>query len=231
MLIKNLIYNLQTFRTRYLLFILLVFPLISEYLEDGHMPQNPRDWITEIIMTTVMGITVTIIYRQHLLLEKQSLLDHLTGIGNRRQLEQDVKREILRANRKNTGIMLIFFDLDGFKKINDTYGHEAGDKVLILFADGLSAFARKGLDFCYRFGGDEFALLFTDINNTELSDIENKIEERLANAVYSKLPEGVSASKGIVLLKENENYIEVLKRADEAMYRIKREKQLNSKSG
>ncbi len=225
-MMNNKMTKLFVFKCKYLLFFLLLFPLLSEYLEVGHFPVNPREWITEIVMTIIIGITILIIYRQFILLEKLSLLDHLTGIGNRRQFEIDLKREILRTTRLNTGLILIFFDLDGFKEINDIYGHEKGDKVLIQFAEELSIFARKGSDFCYRFGGDEFAVLFTDINNEEIINIENKIEERLRNIVFTKLPEGVSVSKGLVTLKENENYDELLRRADNAMYRAKRSKKV-----
>jgi diguanylate cyclase (GGDEF)-like protein len=217
------------FKRRYLLFTFIIFPFITEYIENGYFPIKPREWITEIVMTIIIVITIVIIYRQYILLEKQSLLDHLTGIGNRRQFEIDLKREILRTNRMNTGLVLIFFDLDGFKEINDIYGHEQGDEVLVQFAQALSIFARKGSDFCYRFGGDEFAVLFTDINNEEIFNIENTIEERLSNITFSNLPIGVSASKGIVILKENENYDELLRRADDAMYQAKRSKKISDR--
>jgi diguanylate cyclase (GGDEF)-like protein len=225
----KLISKSNIFKHRYLLFLFIIIPFITEYIENGHFPIKPREWITEIVMTIIIVITIKIIYKQYILLEKQSLLDYLTDIGNRRQFEIDLEREILRAKRINMGLVLIFFDLDGFKEINDIYGHEKGDEVLIQFAKVLSIFARKGSDFCYRFGGDEFAVLFTDINNEEIFNIENKIEERLSNIVFSNLPIGVSASKGIVILKENENYDELLRRADEAMYQAKRSKKISDR--
>lgn len=221
---KKLISKFHSFSLRHLLFLFFIFPIITEYFEEGRLPQKPREWTMIIVTTTIIGITMTIIYRQYLLLEKLSLLDHLTGIGNRRMFELDLKREIVRAKRKNTRIVLIFFDLDGFKEVNDTYGHNEGDKVLVQFASGLSAFVRKGLDFSYRLGGDEFAVLFTDINDTEITDIETKIDERLSSTIFKKLPHGVSASMGLVILEEDETPDGLLKRADETMYRMKQKK-------
>jgi len=212
-------------KSKYLLLLFLILPYLSEYFEDGHFPEEWRAWITEFIMTIVILIVLRIIYIQYALLEKQSLVDHLTGIGNRRKFELDINREISRTKRIHTGLVLIFFDLDGFKQINDIYGHEAGDKVLIQFARVLSVFARKGSDFCYRLGGDEFTVIFTDIKSDEINIIEKTIEERLSEVLSSKLPRGVSASKGIVILKENESYDELLKRADNAMYQAKCNKQ------
>lgn len=190
----------------------------------GNFPTKPGEWITEIAMVIIIGITILIIYQQYNLLEKLSLLDPLTGIGNRRQFELDLKREIARTKRMNAGLVLIFFDLDDFKEINDSYGHEEGDTVLVQVAQALSMFARRGSDFCYRFGGDEFAVLFTGIKNQEMFVIEKKIEERLSKIVFDNLPRGVTVSKGLVTLKENENFDELLKRADDAMYQAKRSK-------
>lgn len=151
-----------------------------------------------------------------------SLADHLTNIGNRRQFELDLKREIPRSQRLKTKLALIFFDLDGFKMINDTYGHKTGDMVLIKFAECLSLFIRKGVDFCYRFGGDEFAVLLTNISQEYEIDIEARIEHKFSEIISDKLPDGVSVSKGIVVIRENESYDEMLARADLAMYNEKK---------
>ncbi|MBN1385309.1 MAG: GGDEF domain-containing protein [Elusimicrobia bacterium] len=218
---KKIKSRLAIFSYKYVLLLLLLVPLTTEYLELGHFPENLRGWTTEIVMTIIIGTIILAIYRQYSLLEKLSVLDHLTGIGNRRQFEIDLNREILRTKRMKTGLGLIFFDLDGFKEINDRYGHKTGDNVLVQFARGLSDFVRKGSDYCYRFGGDEFAVLLTGMKNKEINKTESQIEDQLTKKVFSKLPEGVSVSNGFVLLKAGETYNELLKRADEAMYQAK----------
>ena len=207
--------------SNYLLYLLILFPTLTEYLESGRFPDTPRDFITDVVMTVVTAIIVIMINKRNKMIEHLSLRDPLTGIGNRRQFDLDIQQEVLRSRRTESGLGLIFFDLDGFKVINDTYGHKEGDHVLIKFAQKLSKFSRKGTDYCYRFGGDEFAVLLTNIDDDEIANISTKIEERLESIVYTKLPNGVSASKGVVFLNKDETHQQFLKRADEAMYQAK----------
>lgn len=207
--------------SKYFLYLLIFVPTLTEYLESGRFPDTPRDYITDVVMTVVTAVIVIMLHRRNNYIEHLSLRDPLTGISNRRQFDLDIQQEVLRANRTGNGLGLIFFDLDGFKAINDTYGHKEGDSILIQFSHGLSRFSRKGTDYCYRFGGDEFAVLLTEINNDEIVGISNEIEERLNSIVYTKLPNGVSASKGVVFLKSGETYQQFLDRADNAMYQAK----------
>jgi two-component system, cell cycle response regulator len=212
---------------KYLFFILLLVPSITEFLESGSLPHSGRDVITDVVMTVITAILVIAFIRHNQLIERISLQDPLTGIGNRRLFDLNLEKEVLRSKRINNRIGLIFFDLDGFKDINDKYGHKEGDNILIAFSNHLSHFSRTGTDSCYRFGGDEFAVLLTNINDDEMADIANKIEERLENTVYSNLPNGISASKGFVVLNKEETHEQFLKRADDAMYQAKRARYSN----
>jgi diguanylate cyclase (GGDEF)-like protein len=212
---------------KYLIYILILFPSITEYIESGRFPDSGRDLITDVVMTIITATLVIMFNRRNQFIENLSLQDPLTGIGNRRLFDLNLEKEVLRSKRINGGIGLIFFDLDGFKDFNDKYGHKEGDNLLIAFANHLSKFSRKGTDYCYRFGGDEFAILLTDINDDEMANIANKIEDRLENIVYSKLPNGVFASKGFVLLNKDETHEQFLKRADDAMYQAKRARKSN----
>ena len=207
---------------KYSIYLLVLFPTLTEYLESGRFPDTPRGFITDFVMTIVTAIIVTMLYRRDKFIENLSLRDPLTGISNRRQFDLDIQQEVLRSRRTQQGVGLIFFDLDEFKEINDKYGHKEGDNVLIKFAQRLSSFTRKGTDYCYRFGGDEFAVLLTNIDNDEIINTSNMIEDRLESIVYSKLPNGVSASKGVVFLNKDETHQQFLLRADDAMYKAKR---------
>ncbi len=207
--------------TKYIIFILILFPTLTEYIESGRFPNTARDFVTDAVMTILTAIIIIFLYRRNKFIENLSLSDPLTGINNRRRFDYDIQQEVFRSKRTKTGVGLIFFDLDGFKEINDKYGHKEGDNVLIKFAQNLSNFSRKGTDYCYRFGGDEFAVLLTSIDDDVMS-ISNKIEDRLKSIVYSKLPNGVSASKGFVFLNKDETHQEFVKRADDAMYKAKR---------
>jgi len=201
--------------------LILILPALTDYLEVGHLPGNPREVITETVLTIAIGLIIAVVFSQLRRLEDLSTLDHLTGIRNRRQFEIDLQQEILRAKRMKLGLGLLFFDLNRFKEINDRYGHKAGDRALIQFAQGLSRFARKGTDYCYRLGGDEFIVMLTNIKNDEIDAIESRIEERLMAEVSGRLPYGLSASKGFVIWKADETHEELLRRADAMMYREK----------
>jgi diguanylate cyclase (GGDEF)-like protein len=214
--------------SKYFIFLLILFPSITEYLESGHFPDTSRDYITDVVMTIVTAIIVVMYLRRNQFIENLSLTDPLTGIGNRRQFDLDIQKAISRSKRTNSGIGLIFFDLDRFKEINDEYGHKAGDNVLIEFADKLTKFSRKGTDSCYRFGGDEFAVILTDICDEDVDTISNMIDERLENIVYTDLSYGLSASKGVVFYNRDESHQQFLKRADEAMYQAKGSKWRNT---
>lgn len=207
---------------KYIIFILILFPTLTEYIESGRFPDTIRDFVTDSVMTIVTAIIVIVLYRRNNFIENLSLRDPLTGISNRRKFDLDIQQEVLRSKRTKSGVGLIFFDLDGFKEINDKYGHKEGDNVLIKFAQKLCGFSRKGTDYCYRFGGDEFAVLLTNIDDDEIINISNKIEDRLESIVYSKLPNGVTASKGVVFLNKDETHQQFLIRADNAMYKAKR---------
>lgn len=217
----NMMFSISTkFRRfkQYSLYLLVITPFLTEFMEDYYSAYPTAGWITEITVSILICVVVSVIIKQYNTLQLQSLTDHLTGISNRRQFEIDLQREIFRARRLKMKVALIFFDLDGFKMINDTYGHKTGDMVLMTFADCLTLFTRKGIDFCYRFGGDEFAVLQTNLSTDEETGIEDRIEQKFSTIISGKLPEGVSASKGVAVLQEDETLHDLISRADRAMY-------------
>ncbi len=213
---------------KYIIYLLILIPSITEYLESGRFPDTPRDFITDVVMTLITVIIVVMYNRRTQYIENLSLTDPLTGIGNRRRFDLDIQKAIMRSQRTNSDVGLIFFDLDKFKEINDKHGHKAGDNVLVEFADKLTKFSRKGTDYCYRFGGDEFAVILTDINNEDVDAVSNRIDEHLEKVVYTNLPYDLSASKGVVFYNREESHQQFLKRADDAMYQIKSSGRFNT---
>jgi diguanylate cyclase len=154
-------------------------------------------------------------------LSTQSLTDPLTGLPNRRALLQELERTLARAARTDTRVQVAFIDLDGFKKINDEYGHEIGDRFLFHFAHRLRAGVRIG-DYTARLGGDEFVVITPGNEPDEL-------RERIAQTTATNFRHGrvvieyAGASVGVVVSEPGEEDTEaLLARADAAMYAIKK---------
>ena len=159
-------------------------------------------------------------------LEHLSKTDGLTGMINRRALTDSLAYEIDRAKRYHSELALILCDVDNFKAINDTYGHDAGDRTLQALSATLKTLLRK-IDIAGRYGGDEFMLILPE---TTVSGAES-LAEKLLSAVRDtelRLPDGkhirLSMSIGIAGLeadREGENIDSFVKRADDAMYAAK----------
>ncbi|TRZ88807.1 diguanylate cyclase [bacterium] len=152
----------------------------------------------------------------------QATHDSLTGLPNRRLLETDLPRVIARTGRGHDSVVLVM-DLDQFKNVNDTYGHNAGDQVLIDLSKMLLNQFRKDNDRLTRLGGDEFAILFEDTDIGEAGTIAQRLCESVANSDFLPDRGGVriSLSVGLARIKERETPEAILSRADKAMYRAK----------
>jgi diguanylate cyclase (GGDEF)-like protein/PAS domain S-box-containing protein len=165
-------------------------------------------------------------------LARVSLLDPLTGLPNRRFLFDKIE-EAIRSNRRHAeGFGLLFLDLDGFKEINDTLGHSAGDSVLLSAANRIRDGARNA-DAVTRFGGDEFVILLQGISDyPALQTAARRIERRLGAPLAMRtrdsttlLEKGLPVSWGWSLFPEDGTGAEALLRtADTRMYAAKRER-------
>ena len=157
-------------------------------------------------------------------LTSEARTDALTGLRNRRSLEEAASAEVKRGTRIGATLSVIICDIDHFKQVNDRFGHEAGDKVLRTVADLLSGVARES-DMLGRWGGEEFLMLLPDTNENAAF----VVAERMRKAVEAaKMPiEGlrVTISLGVAELapggSEPERWQEAVRRADDAMYRAK----------
>lgn len=155
---------------------------------------------------------------------KQGNLDPLCNIPNRNLFIDWVKQEVIRSERNSTKFSLLFIDLDNFKEVNDTLGHNVGDKLLIQVSERLKQCIRNSDDIS-RFGGDEFTILIPHIN--DISDIEaicEKIIESMSKefkigheSVFTSVSIGVSSYPS-----DSKNITTLFKYADQAMYRSKK---------
>ncbi|RON05579.1 hypothetical protein BK659_20975 [Pseudomonas brassicacearum] len=162
-------------------------------------------------------------YREHLEEQRQkALIDPLTGLPNRAAWSERLEHEVAQWQQHGNSLLLAMLDLDHFKRINDNYGHLAGDKVLKIIASVLRKRLR-GTDFIARFGGEEFVLL---VPNTPLT-VGAKLAETLRAAIeacpfhFKGERVTITVSMGMTAFKAGEHSDLVLKRADQALYRAK----------
>jgi len=149
--------------------------------------------------------------------------DTLTGLASRHLIEDRLQNAISRAKRATKQMAVLFIDLDDFKQVNDTYGHEAGDDVLKVVADRILEIVRE-TDTVGRMGGDEFILIGDCLNRKQANQIAQRIVKSLAAPITCDSGvANIGASVGIALYPDNGNTPDALvKMADEAMYRIKK---------
>jgi len=157
-------------------------------------------------------------------LREQATHDPLTGLCNRRYLEENLGRELHRARRGNSPLCVVMLDLDNFKPFNDTFGHDAGDSLLRQLAHVLREKLRKS-DIACRYGGDEFVIVLPD---SSLADAERRLEQirvlvKDLQIRHSGPPrDTITISAGIVTASEhNSTAAELLQAADNAMYTAK----------
>ena len=155
-------------------------------------------------------------------LTHRALHDGLTGLPNRELFEDRLEQALARARRKTTPLAVLFVDLDGFKQVNDTHGHDAGDDVLVEAGRRLRALGRTG-DTVSRYGGDEFTILAEDVGD---ADAARHLGERVADELAKPYSGGIeiSASVGIAFAANPAATTPdgLIRRADHAMYRSKR---------
>ena len=150
--------------------------------------------------------------------------DSLTGLFNRHRLHEEMEKLIAEAERTSTQGALLFFDLDEFKYINDTFGHYAGDATLIRIATELSTLTRRN-EVLARLGGDEFALLIPQISDLkQAEDLAERVVQAIARLplIFEEQPLRVTISLGIALYPQHgTTIVELIAHADTAMYQAK----------
>ncbi|MBH3472776.1 MULTISPECIES: GGDEF domain-containing protein [Pseudomonas] len=162
-------------------------------------------------------------YREHLEEQRQkALLDPLTGLPNRAAWSERVEREMVEWQENGGHLAMAILDLDHFKRINDSYGHLAGDKVLKIVADQLRK-RLQGRDFIARFGGEEFVLLLPQRSPAAAAQVAEVMRATVEACPFHFKGERVviTTSIGLAAFRSGERADQVLKRADAALYRAK----------
>ncbi|MBM9511916.1 GGDEF domain-containing protein [Desulfogranum marinum] len=176
-----------------------------DYLSNVTYRMNSPTLVCETVIEEIVGL---------------SLRDGLTGLFNHTYFFQQIDLEVRRSLRYDTILSLLLIDIDNFKTVNDTYGHQEGDRVLAAMAKVLLVEARDS-DICCRYGGEEFAVIlpFTDIHATAI------IAERIRTKMAVQLPDGkeLTVSIGVASCgKAIRTYRDLVDKADAALYRAKK---------
>ena len=175
--------------------------------------------IISIGIVFISLILYLIIKNKNKELVKLSTTDELTNIYNRRKIEEVLQEEIYRSQKFNSNFALILLDIDYFKDVNDTYGHQIGDIVLTQFANILKDSLRK-TDFIGRYGGEEFMLICPGINENEIFKVIESLRLKIANANFKKVGKK-TASFGITSYRKDDKVETIIKRVDDALYQAK----------
>jgi diguanylate cyclase (GGDEF)-like protein/PAS domain S-box-containing protein len=149
-----------------------------------------------------------------------SLTDPLTGLANRRRLDEALRVETHRAQRYGGHLSVVITDLDHFKRVNDEHGHQVGDSVLHEFAHLIRAHCRD-TDLVARFGGEEFVILMPEVGTAEAQVCAERMRTALAQKIIPPLTQPITASFGVAEFMPGEGEGSLLRRADRALYRGK----------
>ena len=156
------------------------------------------------------------------------MTDHLTGVANRKHLDEYLAREWRRARRGDTALAIIYLDIDNFKLFNDSEGHAAGDRGLKRVAAQLKKIGRRGGDLAARYGGEEFVMVMADTNLEQASIVAERIRKSVsdlnithpANQPYDRVTVSIGLASDV---PSDDNTVEqLLERADQAMYKAKK---------
>jgi diguanylate cyclase (GGDEF)-like protein len=148
-----------------------------------------------------------------------SITDKLTGLFNRLKLDEALNDEFNRSNRSNRSFGIIIIDIDYFKRVNDTYGHQVGDQTLIQFAKILKDNIRK-IDILGRWGGEEFMIICSETDFEGTTKLAQSLREIISKYDFPTIG-NLSASFGVSIYDGDENIDKVIARADNALYKAK----------
>lgn len=211
-----------------LLIAYFIFRSLTRALENAHRELSERHRIEAELENAIVRLSDEIAERKQVQVElqEQAITDFLTGLFNRRYFFEIAEKEFAKAVRYDRPMSVIIFDLDFFKNVNDTYGHDTGDQALIQIGEMLRSKIRD-VDISARYGGEEFIVLLPEMNceNTEIvaerlrKTVENTPIQAEGNLVNLTISVGV-AGKGCTL--EINSVDQLISKADQALYQAKR---------
>ncbi|MGD8583308.1 MAG: GGDEF domain-containing protein [Gammaproteobacteria bacterium] len=222
-----------------LLSVVFLSALWEFWLEDiigpffGHDHRSESIWVrVEYVISITVFVTISLIipvmigYRlidnHEKLTEKIKRLaeeDYLTRLYNRRKIHEVVENEILRSRRYNSTFAIIILDIDNFKKANDTFGHNIGDKLLVEIANIIRQTIRES-DIASRWGGEEFLVFCPQTGSDGAFALAEKLRTNIEKHEFEKVGYK-TASFGVAQIEHGDSFEEMISRADKALYAAK----------
>ena len=206
--------------------VIVVTGLSEEYSYIDVINAGAIDYMTKPFDSSELLARLRRVIREQTLiheLEKLSTSDGLTNLYNRRHFDTKIYEEVHRAVRQEYKIFLSLIDIDRFKGYNDTFGHQAGDNLLTALGHILRNYARRGVDWAFRYGGDEFAILITQTTTEQAVKINERILSTYMEYNFgdTSLSCGVGEFRRDPELSWQENISQFVKQVDQALYKAK----------
>lgn len=181
------------------------------------------EYVTKPFDPQVLIARVHAVLRRRENYSRAARLDTLTGLLNRQSLQHDIERELARIKRYPAQASLVFLDIDGFKQVNDVYGHAAGDRALRQLAAALTKETRS-VDLLGRYGGEEFVLYFPETPEDDGVRIIERMLNQFRHLSQAESNGPLTFSAGIVEApRDGADFATLVERADQAMYQAKRQ--------
>lgn len=215
----NVVVFAYSFIVTIILWLLLQFLIVKRIEKLGAHMTSPKS--QNLLLSKVLG-NIPDEVSSVVTLYHQASHDPLTGLANRSHLHQAFTHVAANLHDENKKIVILFIDIDHFKRINDTLGHNVGDELLMVTAKRLAATLRDE-DIAARIGGDEFVVMITDIEQDQIESITNRIFKSINRPfTYNNHEVFVSSSMGVCIYPDDGNSIEqLIQQADVALYHAK----------
>jgi len=175
----------------------------------------------EIIGVLSSGLDITQKYFLEQKLIAQTYIDELTNLHNRKSYNKKLEESLSLHQRYNTPFSILMYDIDDFKRVNDNYGHDIGDKVLMEMSALVQSETRKN-DYLFRIGGEEFVVICSGTNLEEAKTIAQKLREKVEKALFTEENLKLTISIGLTEVLQNDTSNSIFKRVDTRLYESKK---------
>ena len=184
------------------------------------LPENATLWLETFMAYLGYPLRNALLYQRA---QDSAIRDSLTGVRNRRTLDESLRREMSLARRQGTDLSLMLVDVDHFKEINDSFGHDAGDRVLKAVADAIQQTVRDS-DLVFRYGGDEFVVVMPGSDARGAEEVAHRLRQAVKDLTVGKGNARVmiQLSLGVAQAEKSDCDDSFFDRADAALYRAKR---------